>query len=338
MSGILVIRPKGLGDVVRIFPSLKMLREHYPDKKIALLTSPGFGDLLPESLNIDVITLKSRATPKEFLRTIKTVRKYKFDAVYDLYGTGNTALITIASGAPERYGFNYRGRKHAYNHIYQAEKKDIHYLELFEDFFNRFGIPGKAQFVPIEFTETTLEEARKLIPYDPDDISPFLTINPNSQLQSKQWPEENVIELINLWHETFAMPTMLLNSPSEAHITESILKKTGNKAFTHEQTNLKTLAALISFSDIFVSGDTGPMHLSWATGTPTVALFGPFPLHAAFPIGEQHLSLKKDVDCSPCWSYECRNLSFDCMKKLTGKFVFEKILEKYDFETGKSDL
>ena len=97
------------------------------------------------------------------------------------------------------------------------------------------------------------------------------------------------------------------------------------------KTNLNQLAALYRRAQVVVTTDSGPMHLAAAVGTFVVALFGPTAPWRTGPYGSNHVVLRADVSCSPCFKKECLTTDYEeraCMKRLTVDQVEEAVLKK----------
>ena len=88
-------------------------------------------------------------------------------------------------------------------------------------------------------------------------------------------------------------------------------------------TTLRELACLYELADIVVSTDSGPMHLSAAVGTPTVALFGPTDPSRTGPYGEGHAIIRAGLPCSPCFLKACETRK--CMREITVDAVFDAV-------------
>ena len=103
MSGFLIIRPQGLGDIIHLIPSLKMLREKFPDDKISLLCRKSFGCIIPKEYNIDIIEMPAHASFIEMISLIKKIRQEHFDKLFDLFGNPRTAIISSSSLYLDKY-------------------------------------------------------------------------------------------------------------------------------------------------------------------------------------------------------------------------------------------
>ena len=129
----LLIQLRRIGDVLMTTPSIRLLRESFPEAQFTFLTEPPSDQVLTENPYLDEILLfRKTETFRETLRFFRTIRHHQFDTVIDFFGNPRSALITRFSGAPIRIGFDFRERSLAYNHpvkistetTYAAQDKD----------------------------------------------------------------------------------------------------------------------------------------------------------------------------------------------------------------------
>ncbi|MBF0546260.1 MAG: glycosyltransferase family 9 protein [Candidatus Riflebacteria bacterium] len=222
MGGILIIRSKGMGDIIHLISALRALREKFPHERIAFLCQKPFGSIIPASLNIESIEMPSHPSFMESLNFLKKIREQKFEKVFDLYGNMRTALISLFSGASQRNGFGYRVRKYAYNGVFVPPNPNKHLAELFVDFFNHFGM-DIAYFKPT--LEYSGDESRKA-----DSIinsckakKPILGINIHATYPAKKWPTEYFLETARYWSRETGGSTLFFWGPGEELAVENAL-------------------------------------------------------------------------------------------------------------------
>lgn len=323
----LIIRPQGIGDIVLMIPALRSLSKNYSDDKFTLLCYKGFGAVLPPELNFDVLEMPRHAGFVDTLKIIRKIRKEKFDNLFDLFGNPRTAILTLLSGIKNRYGFKYRNRSFVYNHKFQNVNQGEcnHQTKLYCKFFNYFGINCEYCEPRLKMPDFVLEKAKMAIPNEFAHIKPFVAINPNSTFPTRAWPEKNIVDFIELWYEKTKVPVMLTWGPGEEKISESIIEKVGKeKAFMHKPVKLNEFVALLSLLDLFISGDSGPMHMAWAVNTPVIALFGPTTETDVQPLGDNNITLMaKGIDCLRCHKEHCDTKK--CMYAISADMVFEAI-------------
>lgn len=336
MAGILIIRLKGLGDIVHLIPSLRMLRQKSADMPLALLCQKPFGEIIPEELGLEVFQLAPHAGISDTFRLLKQIRKHKFDYVFDLFANPRTAVISFLSGIKNRYGFDYRFRRHAYTKTYNPNDPNIHLMKLFRDFFAEFGFDGTVTHPNLKPEKSAFDSlAEKLV--ITNDERPLLGINPHTTYPSKAWPEDYYIEFVKLWHRKTGKKTLVTWGPGEKKAAERIVKVLGNDiAFVQPEVNIMEFAALLSRLDLFLTADTGPMNIAWAVNTPTAAIFGPTTRKAVAPEGKQHLVIfNKELDCLECHQENCSHKS--CMTTLTPEIVFRQVYEHLNRNIGQKN-
>ena len=329
MSGYLIIRLKGLGDIVHLIPVLRMIRKQEPEIPIGLVCQTPFGEIIPKELNIDIFHLRPHAGIVDTFKLLKSIRRKKYSRLFDLFGNPRTAVLSFLSGIKERYGFDYRIRRMAFTETFTPKDPNKHLMYLFGEFFEAFGIKGELQ-IPNLLPEQKLTDKAVNIFEQNGVKSGLLGINPHTTYPSKAWPEEYFVEFIKLWYEKTGEKTLVTWGPGEEEAAARIVKQVGeDKAFIHPKVNIPEFAAILANLDLFLTADTGPMNISWAVNTPTVALFGPTTRNAVAPRGDEHLTLfREDVECLQCHQEQCSHKS--CMVKMTPEWVFERVWKKYE--------
>lgn len=327
MPGILLIRLKGMGDIVHVVPSLRLLRQNHPRERIGFLCQEPFGAIIPPGLNIDVLQIRPKASFWETMQMIKTIRRKKFDRLVDFFCNPRTALLSLFSGIKWRAGFSYKIRRYAYHFHFVPEDSNCHLMRLFEGFLKEFSlISGDMDSPRLETSQKAISVANAFLSCSP---SPLLGINVHATYPSKAWPIEHFEKFINLWYHRTHKPVLLFWGPGEENETRRLLARLPKgSAFTHNSLSIDELMAYLSRLDLFLTGDTGPMNLSWALGVPTIALFGPTTRKAVEPRGEEHLVLfNEKLSCLQCHKEVCEDGR--CMSEMAPDWVLSQIESKF---------
>jgi ADP-heptose:LPS heptosyltransferase len=161
------------------------------------------------------------------------------------------------------------------------------------------------------------------------DGSRLVVINPVARWKTKLWDEEKFARLADRLITERRAVVIFTGSPDDRAITERILGMMRENALNWAgETTLRELAALASLADLFITTDTGPMHLAAAAGARVVALFGPTAPWRTGPYGPGHVVVRNGRACSPCFRRTCDD-GVRCMEEMTVEEVMEKIpLEK----------
>jgi ADP-heptose:LPS heptosyltransferase len=328
LAGILVIRLKGLGDIVHLLPSLALMRRRHPDLPLGFLCQAPFQHLIPPALGLDLWALPAHAPFFETLRVVRQLRRRKYDRLYDLFGNPRTALVSLLSGIPFRAGFPYRGRRWAYHAHYAPPDSNVHLTRLFGDFFAHFGISGELTQPAVHLPPGAIDRAEEFLRREMK-AGPRLAINPHATYPAKAWPMAYFAEIARRWHRETGHRVLVCSGPGEAAATRELLANLGSAvAFTHPTVDIPGFCAFLSQLDLLITADTGPMNLAWAVGTPVAALFGPTTRRAVAPPEENNLILyHPTLACLQCHKEICADGR--CMIEMTPDRVFEEIRKKF---------
>ena len=153
----------------------------------------------------------------------------------------------------------------------------------------------------------------------------LIVVNPVARWTTKLWPERNFAELADRLIREKNAKIIFTGGGEDRAVNDRILSMMGEKAENWAgETTLKELAALASLSDLFVTTDTGPMHLAAASGARVVALFGPTAPWRTGPYGSSHIVVRTGIDCSPCYQRQC-DINMQCMSGISVEEVMRKI-------------
>jgi len=145
-------------------------------------------------------------------------------------------------------------------------------------------------------------------------------LNVSTTWKTKQWRMEKFARLVELLYNEMGVMSVLTGGKSDIDLGEKIMKiaQDSDKYIVNltGHTTLWQLGAIIKRCHIYITCDSGPMHISSALNTPTIALFGPTEPIRHRPYGEGHKVIKKNMKCSPCYERECKNRDFACMETI----------------------
>ena len=131
---------------------------------------------------------------------------------------------------------------------------------------------------------------------------PPVVINPGAGWASKRWPAERFAALARCLHRRHGIrPLVVWGGGEERALAEQIAAEACGEAVVAAETTLQDLGELFRLSRLVISGDTGPLHLAAAVGTPCVGLFGPVPAARNGPYGSQHVCVEPPDALRPKW-------------------------------------
>ncbi len=330
---ILISRTDRIGDVLLSTPVIKALREKFPQAYIAMLVAPYARDIVEGNPYLDeVIIYDKDGKHKSWWRSIKfagRLKKKKFDLAVILHPSNRLHLIAFLAGIPLRLGYN---RKLGFLvNLRKAHKKQEgrkHEAEYNLDLLSELGISGSPHdlFMPIrQESERYVEELfRKEGISQADKI---LAINPGASCPSKIWPVENFARVAEKLAGLHNFKILILGGPKEIHLADKVAHKIKGRVINLAgKTSVSQLASIFKRCRLFISNDSGPVHLASAVGVPVISIFGRNQAGLSprrwGPLGKRDKYLHKDVGCIQCLAHNCQK-EFACLKAITVEDVLK---------------
>lgn len=304
---ILLIKPRGIGDVVLSSIVFDNLVKEFPDAEIDYLTEKPSNFLLEPLDFINEVIIMKKKKLSDRLKLFMQIRKKKYDLVFDFYATPLTTQVTFFSGARYRVGFPYKGRKFAYNLFGPEERDKFHAAELHLEMIKAVGISGDLKNLKIGYSKEDIQFAEELKQKIKGENELLIGVSPSGGWDSKKCPPEIFSKFVNSIQKEFNCTILILWGPGDKEDAEFIYNnRLNDKIIYAPPTSIGEMATAISICDLFIANDSGPMHISTATGTPTLSIHGPTSPKLQGPYGEQHSYLRiEDLDCIECNLLEC---------------------------------
>ncbi|MBI5626995.1 MAG: putative lipopolysaccharide heptosyltransferase III [Nitrosomonadales bacterium] len=340
----LIVQLGDIGDVVLTTPTIRAMKEAYPDARISILIFKPYGSLLAADPNVHEVveTARIRGTLfrrlREFVAFARYLRQKRYDLVIDLRTGDRGAILSFLTGAPVRVGC-------------QGIVKQFWHQILFTKIIRNYKIapppvhPGADQSLRVvrELGITTEDSTPRLFIAPGDRLrasallaevglvpgTKMVTLNPFSRWKYKEWDNTKWGEVIDrLWEER-RIPAVLIGSPEEAVACQEIVA--GRKGHTINlagKTTLGELTAVLSMSLLHLGVDSAAPHIAAAVGTPTVTIHGPSDWRAWRIVNERHKVVSPAMDCVPCSMMGCDGSGRSrCLNELAAEPVVRKALE-----------
>jgi ADP-heptose:LPS heptosyltransferase len=327
-KNILLVNITRLGDMLQATPTIAGMKMENPGCRVTVLVEKQFESICHWLPNIDeVMTIDLGMTVRALARgnegiveaydlvedLVKELRSRNFDYCLNMSSSAYTALLLRLVGVEKHGGWvsDEEG-----NRIIASDwaklfatsvfHQNRHYnsINLVDVFRCSADVEQHPDKLLINVEETALNHVKNLIANAGfTNKGPLIAIQAGASQTKRQWLPVKFIKLIEQLLTELDARIVLTGTSKELSIIEPIAKgvNSNNVFVAAGKTNIPQLAALLSISDILVTGDTGPMHISAAVGTPTVAMF----LASAFgfetgPYGKDHIVLQPIIACGPC--------------------------------------
>jgi len=331
---ILIIKLKGIGDVVLSTIVIDNLKEAFPDAKIDYLTEKPSLPLLEKIPWVNKVHIFKNEGAFAGINLIKKIALERYDFIFDFYSNPRTALITFLSGAKYRAGFPYRGRKYAYNLFGPEERGKFHAAQLHLELLNKIGLYSshKKLYTGIDEEDTKFASVFFSKNFDSNDF--VVGISPSGGWESKKCDPTIFAEFCNGLSTIYKVKFLILWGPGDSQDAEKIFNLTKTNSLLAPKSTIRQMAALIQKCQVLIANDSGPMHISTAVGTPTLSIHGPTSPHLQGPYGEKHEWVRLDeLECIECNLLKCPK-NQECFFYLP----IQKIIDKFELLIHKNNL
>jgi ADP-heptose:LPS heptosyltransferase len=287
-GNILIIDFGQLGDVVMSLPSLRAVRAQFPLARITVAVGKPAGEIVNLSgyadatIEIDRVAIRDGFKPLSILKildVVKDVRRRQFDFVIDLHSFSETNLLGFFSGARKRLFARRRGRSLDFLANFspappiEEGNRTRHQVDRYLDVLRPLGI-NDAPRVPRLATrfEDDREVDRLLRKAKAEADVPLVGLFPGAGHESRRWPLEQFAQVADSLSRNDRVRPLVFVGPEEAKRISEIRAAFPPSALVLDRLSIRQLAALQARLAVFVSNDTGPLHIAAAVGVPVVLL------------------------------------------------------------------
>jgi len=295
---ILIVKLWAVGESILTLPLISELKKKYPNTQIDVLVRKRNKDIYTLNKNIGAVLLLNK---KNVISNFK-----KYDLVFDCEPYLNISAILSFWLGKQTIGFSHGQRAKLYNYKikYNDQQHVVKtYLDLLIPICKEIKNPKK--LVKLEYSLYDLEIINKLLKsYSLDDKKLIgICATAAESAHSRMWPKEKFAKLIDKLVSEKNVNIILVGGKNDSALNESIIKLVTNKEKVFNfagKTSVKQLFALVEKCEVFISNDTGPMHVAAAQDVKTIGLFGPNTPVRFGPYGEKNSSIYKPVLPKPC--------------------------------------
>ncbi|NOX97354.1 MAG: glycosyltransferase family 9 protein [Nitrospirae bacterium] len=350
---ILILCLQGLGNTLLFTPTLRLLRQDIPGAEITVMVSrESSRQLLSGNPDLDSIYFFDPRRPSSFFRLfrlLQRIRSVHFDVCLTAFPANRREfnLLSWLSGAGIRIG-------HCYPH------KSLRSLSFLQNFRVPLNLRAHdvdqnlALLSPLGIKVPDAWEKRLDIVLEPEHIhfaqqwlrahklnsdSLIVGFHPGSSPERgmihKRWPAKHFAQLASLLGQEYKAKIIIFGGPEEESLKAEVAGLTGQALpgeaiLVAPSSNFKETAALISSCRLFISNDTGLMHVATAVGVPTLGIFGPTDEVRTRPWINGRFVARPDLDCRPCWTLKevglrrrCLHRERICLSRLSPEAVFK---------------
>ncbi len=320
---ICIIKPSSLGDVIHSLPMLPALRHLFPNAEISWVVNSSFRELLDRHPLLDRVIAFERGKPgvsssgvSGIAQTCALLFREKFDLTIDLQGLLRSGLMTAATGAKVRVGLAdaREGSRLFYTHTVQAPRREIHAVDRVVRVAEALGLEEfepSFQICPTREDEQWARESLASLP------STRVIFNLGGRWMTKRWPPEHFAEIARRVASRFGAALICVGADEDKSLGMALRRAVAPLPVLDltGKTTLLQLAALARESSVFVSNDSGPLHLAAAANALVVGIYTCTDPRLTGPYGPGAASVQSAVWCAPSCHKTCTRL--DCFAELT---------------------
>lgn len=281
----LVIRLSSIGDIVHTLPAVAALGRAHPQAEIHWAVEDRFAPLIKTNpyvsriVRLDTLTWRKNPaagqTMAEIMKGIEAIREFPYDAVIDFQGLMKSAIFAWLSQSPKRIGLASKWLREplaALLYTHRVSPKNCkHIIGINLSLVEPLGARASEWEFPLpespEDREAVQQQLQSLNTKD------FIILNPGGGWKSKRWPPENYAALAAKLAAQTPFEILVTGSQQEETLAQEIVTRAGTPRARWFSSTLLHFIALAREAKLMIGGDTGPLHLAAAVGTPIVAIF-----------------------------------------------------------------
>lgn len=342
INRILIRGTNWIGDAIMTLPAVASVRATYPKAHMAILVKPWVADIYRLFSNADeIIIYESRFdSPSGVFRIAQTLKEKKFDAAILLQNAIEAAIIALSARIPLRAGYDSDARGLLLTHSVHCTKeiKKIHQIDYYLEMVKDLGCISVENDLHLETkinSDDALEILREFIPGTQKaviGIAPGATYGP-----AKKWFPDRFAAVADKLGEMYDAQVIVMGGKGDAQTAQDVCGFARTKLIDLAgKTSLLEAIYLISRCSLFISNDSGLMHVAGALNVPTIAVFGSTNPVTTAPAGNKSVIVRKEMSCSPCLKKTCPT-DFRCMSMISVEDVLRVARDLYQKNKDRNE-
>lgn len=322
---ILVRATNWIGDSIMSLPAIEQLRENFPDAYISVLLKEWVRPIFEAHPAVDEIILYNR---RNFFQIIKEIRKRRFQIAILFQNAFEAALVSFLAGIGIRVGIDKDARRFLLTHPVRRKKQ--HHIRNYLDIISAIGIKVKERNPVLYLKDDYIFSAEKtIIKYGIGKDDFLVGISPGAMYgPAKRWPTKYFAEIADMAIEKWNAKVIIFGSKKESEICSQVKGMAKKKEAIIDlsgRTDLATSMGIIKRCNLFLSNDSGLMHIASSLSVPTIGIFGSTDPDLTGPKGDFTKVIWSKAPCSPCFKRDCPHL--ECLYSITPDQVWKRMEE-----------
>jgi lipopolysaccharide heptosyltransferase I len=339
---ILIVRLSALGDIVHALPVLAALLEAIPDAQVDWVVDARYSGIFEyvEGLHTRLVVRATDGSARSgvavfvqrrgVLNALRHMRRQQYDVAFDLQGLIKSAALAGLSGAKRVVGFPAaRLREPQAGWFYSETARvpaDAHIIAKNLSVLPVIGVHPRTVRFPLRVPASRV--ADEAAAAAARTSGRFALINPGAGWPNKCWPTPRFGELAARLRSELGLPSFVLWGEGEEALADTVVTHSSGAAVRLPPTTLGDVLAMAARARVMVSGDTGPLHLAAAMGTPLVGLYGPTWPSRNGPWHPRDLTVSRAEVCQCHHKRKCLRRDHACLEEVGVDEVFRAVLRR----------
>ncbi len=332
MKNFLIVRLGSLGDVVHAIPFAAALRARFPGARIDWIVDPRYTELLDlvpvvdRRIPFDTRAVLRRGERARILHVLRDLRRVEYDAAFDLQGLVKSAVLARAARARRVIGFPRQHLREPLARLFYTMTADpdpaTHVIDKNLALLAAVGQQDRRQRFPLAIPPSVTVGA--VVERFPQG---FVVINPGAAWPNKRWPAARFGAVAAAIRDAHGLRTLVLWGPGERPLAHEVAAASAGAAEVAPPTTIQELAGVARAAQLMISGDTGPLHVAAAVGTPLVALFGPTYPERNGPWSPCDIAISRVDRCACIYERRCRR-EVPCIDEISVDEVLDAVARR----------
>ncbi len=310
---IVVRVPNWIGDAVLSLPAIGALKADPSVSKVWVAAVGWVKDLFSFGTPADgVVALPGGGSPAALREAARALNRGGFDAGLLLTNSFGSAAALALARVPERWGYRRDGRGFLLTRRVKLDDcgAPVHQAEYYLRLVRELGFEGPPAPIRLRVTPAEKKAARGLL----DSAGardgkkrPLVVLNPGASYgPAKRWPVDRFAQLASRLQDERSAEVVIVGAPAEAGLAEQMASRMPRRPMVLSgKTDLRGLLGLLSWAKLFVTNDSGPMHMANALAVPVIGIFGPTVPAATRPYQPPSTVIWRGAPCWPCLYRTC---------------------------------
>jgi heptosyltransferase-2 len=329
---IVVYAPSWIGDSVMSLGAVRALRQNFPDARLSILTRPWAQDLYSGCDVVDdTILYDPRGADRGiegFWRAARRIRQEGFDVGVVFPNAFRAAALVRVAGVRERWGYATESRGFLLTKRVPQPPRPFgrHQSHFYLDLLSGLGLDVSGPDTSLAVTPSMRAAARTLLERQGWKGGALVGVHPGAtNSRAKVWKASRFAEVAAKLAEAHDAQVVVLGGVTEGELAEEVQRGLAADVVLTLQgrTSLADLMGVLAELSVFLTNDSGPMHLAAALGVRTLAVFGPTDARETGPVGARARIVREPVECSPCL-YRICPIDHRCMERVSAQRVFDE--------------